>query len=393
MTTVTSKSDYLEQEIRYEAYGLNLPCDRPFPAKLQSFIDNVIKKERPWPPSPKAAELRNMRLWLEDQNEDTAKGKMVDKLLFKGEEEPTGIKGIECKSNLFLARQYLPEPLPTFKRYNLADLEQAQPDTTLGYILATWAKRYKFESPFTQAEDLKLLPTSISRALLFPFLTAQWKSAAKGQTHKQAQPQLMRDGACVVNYLTCFYREAGEKAPDVMKTSHFSLCCDTRSAELWVHWQETENDHEVYYMELVDVAPLWKQSMLEDMRRYLHNILDYALNERIQSIKEAMPKIAPDGTPSLIPNGLASTELDTTIDPETSQSNRPAPLSAASNSNKGPKTPISKQRTVPSAASSNTNKGLKTPTPKKRTAPSSASSNTNKGPKTPTPKRPRTVGQ
>ena len=54
-------------------------------------------------------------------------------------------------------------------------------------------------------------------------------------------------------------------------------------------------DGEIYWrMEEVDTARMSKLDDLVHMRNMLHNYLDYALGERLRSIKEALPAFWPD---------------------------------------------------------------------------------------------------
>jgi hypothetical protein len=54
-------------------------------------------------------------------------------------------------------------------------------------------------------------------------------------------------------------------------------------------------DGEVYYrMEEVEMARMGKLNDLLDMRRMMHNYLDFAFGERLGSIKEALPAFWPN---------------------------------------------------------------------------------------------------
>lgn len=55
------------------------------------------------------------------------------------------------------------------------------------------------------------------------------------------------------------------------------------------------NDGEVYYrMEEVETARMSKLDDLLALRRMLHNYLDFALGERLRSIKQALPAFWPN---------------------------------------------------------------------------------------------------
>jgi hypothetical protein len=79
--------------------------------------------------------------------------------------------------------------------------------------------------------------------------------------------------------------------PTQLETCHFSVTTEGYTIILWIHWREVDpEDGEVYYrMEEVEMARMGKLNDLLDMRRMLHNYLDFAFGERLGSIREALP--------------------------------------------------------------------------------------------------------
>ena len=126
--------------------------------------------------------------------------------------------------------------------------------------------------------------------LHFPFLTSQWKSPNSNQNHAHAHNQAGRDGAVIVNHLHEFYSVSRGRAcePGIVETCHFSLTCDLLNGNIFVHWREQD----VHRMELVYEFSLRKEAEVESARRMLWNIMDYAVEERLQSIKAAIPAFA-----------------------------------------------------------------------------------------------------
>lgn len=62
------------------------------------------------------------------------------------------------------------------------------------------------------------------------------------------------------------------------------------SLALWVHWREVDkNDIVQYRMEMIYSATLRELDPLLETRRMLRNIVDWSLNERLSSIKAALP--------------------------------------------------------------------------------------------------------
>lgn len=72
--------------------------------------------------------------------------------------------------------------------------------------------------------------------------------------------------------------------------------CEGYTIIFWIHWREINpEDGEVYWrMEELDTARMSKLDDLVHMRNMLHNYLDYALGERLSSIKKALPAFWPN---------------------------------------------------------------------------------------------------
>jgi hypothetical protein len=81
-----------------------------------------------------------------------------------------------------------------------------------------------------------------------------------------------------------------------LETCHFSLTTEGYTIILWIHWWEVDPDdgEVIFWMEEVEVARMGKLGDLMDVRRILHNYLDFALGERLRSIKEALPAFWPN---------------------------------------------------------------------------------------------------
>lgn len=125
----------------------------------------------------------------------------------------------------------------------------------------------------------------------FPFLTAQWKAAMSGDNQIDARLQAARDGALLVNYMHHFYSHAyPDRDPSQLETCHVSLTTEMITSYLWLHWREVDSvDGEVYYrMEAIDSAHLHKLRDVAVTRNILHNYIDYAMGERLKSIKAAL---------------------------------------------------------------------------------------------------------
>ncbi|KAF1935491.1 hypothetical protein EJ02DRAFT_428390 [Clathrospora elynae] len=65
---------------------------------------------------------------------------------------------------------------------------------------------------------------------------------------------------------------------------------------LWIHWREVDpDDGKVYFrMEEVETARMNKLDDVREVRKILHNYLDFSLGERLRSIKEALHAFWPN---------------------------------------------------------------------------------------------------
>jgi hypothetical protein len=91
-----------------------------------------------------------------------------------------------------------------------------------------------------------------------------------------------------------YFSQSG-RTRSVVDTHHWSLTCDMNTAKLFCHWLQISNAGErTFHMKLVDEALLrnpkdTENAGMADFRRILRNILDYAIGDRRQMIKDAIP--------------------------------------------------------------------------------------------------------
>lgn len=125
----------------------------------------------------------------------------------------------------------------------------------------------------------------------FPFLTAQWKAAMSGDNQIDTRLQAARNGALIVLYMHQLCSHAyPDRGPSQLETCHATLTTEMISSYLWLHWREVDPvDGEVYYrMEPIESAYLHKLSDVAETRKIMHNYIDYAMGERLESIKAAL---------------------------------------------------------------------------------------------------------
>ena len=69
-----------------------------------------------------------------------------------------------------------------------------QADTIIGYLSTSQAFEPTLQTAFTPEDETALADFTLNPALVFPFLSSQWKPAT-GESHMIAHHQSARDGA------------------------------------------------------------------------------------------------------------------------------------------------------------------------------------------------------
>ncbi|KAJ4365385.1 hypothetical protein N0V95_000532 [Ascochyta clinopodiicola] len=255
-----------------------------------------ITRSREEEPSPHAQAIVDRRRAASAANEITARKMLEEHILFRSECSPGGIKGLTLIDQVDLVKDFLPKPPRPTVPSLWGSLARPQPDSCIGYVTATEAKSHTpaLSMPFTRMQgDIADWFNIVHNAdAHFPFLTAQWKAPTSGEGQTHVSVQAARDGAIIVNYMHQFYTLAYPgRDPTAMETCHMSLTTEGYTIVLWIHWRETNTeDDEVYWrMEELDTARMNKLDDLRHMRNMLHNYLDNAMEERLSSIKEALP--------------------------------------------------------------------------------------------------------
>jgi hypothetical protein len=274
-----------------QTYNIEVDTTRVLPSELQDHIDVVLKHLRVGHRSPNAKRIVGTRRAASYDNESTGIRKVEPLLLIAGEDDPLtlfGVPKLTKKLNLNLARSFLPPPPPGKA---LLPLSQPQPDTAIGYLTTNMAKSSQppLDTAFSQREEEILSNFTLNPALMFPFLTSQWKPAT-GESHLIAHSQSARDGATIINYLEQFYTIAYGRPPTVLECAHLSVTCDIQVVDVWIHWRELHEDRvPTYYMQNIHSCTLRDEQGLLDTRRILWNHVDYALGDRLASLKEVLP--------------------------------------------------------------------------------------------------------
>jgi hypothetical protein len=272
------------------SYRIEVDVARALPAQLQEHLDTILLRARDGPRSPNAKRIVQQRLTASLENESTGIRRLEPLLLFAGEDDPStasGVPKISSKLNYNLSRAFLPSA-PSGK--TLTRLSQPQADTIIGYLSNNQALSTEppLATAFSVDEEEALADFTLNPVLLFPFLSSQWKPAS-GESHVIAHVQSARDGATIVRYLDEFYRIARGRPPTTLECSHISVTCDIQAVNIWIHWRELDNAGvATYYMKSIYDCTLRSEKHLLEARELLWNHIDFALDGRLQSLKQAI---------------------------------------------------------------------------------------------------------
>jgi hypothetical protein len=281
----------IDPETRLNAYGVTTNGKDTIPSALQTHISEVVKAARE-AITLSAARIAKKQPRARGMGEKAAIDLLCADLLFEGEAED-GEEKIHSVPEVNLNRAYLPLAPDVTVTADVGKLTQPRPDTTIAYITSQAAELADVKPALMLDEERTLAKVPLSGKLHFPFLTCQWKSQSGSETHYHASLQGARDGATIVRYLYEFYASAG-CTPSEIDTCHFSITCDTLTAILFVHWRQinpADGSSIQYCMKKIAQAfldPMDGDTQLTNMRKYMRNILDFAVTSRLDKIKDAI---------------------------------------------------------------------------------------------------------
>lgn len=292
----TSVFDTHEQ---LKQYGVRIDSTAPYPPELRAFIDDVINRPRPAPHSPAAKNLHNNAAYAQMVNEWRAMEKLAPDLMFVDAVDDRGEELVALTPEARFDTAYVTHP--TKPRFVLS---QPRPDKTNGYIPSDLAEKCRTKAvraPFTKEEEQKLLldldNPPIERSVLCPWYTIEFKALENYAGCKIAKLQTCRNGVAVCEYMARLYQRAGI-VPDAVDTCHWSLTCDTKTIELFVHWRVQEGDEVQYHMRRISTAALEgdedevENDKVVKIRKRLRNLLEHARGQRLDRIKFALSGIA-----------------------------------------------------------------------------------------------------
>jgi hypothetical protein len=182
------------------------------------------------------------------------------------------------------ARNCVPIP-DAFADRNASELgiKNPKPDITYGFEPAAFTEQEQL--------DLNTFEPELSAGIISPFFVIQWKGFA-GSLEK-AKEQARRDGAAMVHSR----RKAVEKIAPIdqggmdridLDTIAFSCAITTFLAHIHVHWAEVAAGKFNWHIAKVGTYIIDEEEGVRDLRRALHNILDWGLRERLETVKSQL---------------------------------------------------------------------------------------------------------
>lgn len=276
-----------DSQTELQAYGVVLDSSAPLPVPLQHYVDISVKAPQA-PESPSAKHLHHFQPFAQATG---AKSKslalIAPYLMFP---DCTDLGDDRAEKDVYFAYECQFER-PYVRHSNGSCLTQPRPDKTNSYMPQRIAGG-RISAPFDDDEEAILNEDSIHRDALCPFLTAEFKNAMDGLL--VATLQGARDGVAVQNYLQALFDRA-DMTPTVVDTCHWSLTCNTQSAQLSLHWWGQDGRYHMHEFCNGNLrAPcceLDRNGNMVRLRKFLRNILGYAMNERLRRIKEVIAAI------------------------------------------------------------------------------------------------------
>lgn len=174
--------------------------------------------------------------------------------------------------NRFEGEGYLPQIAAALAKEQ--GLTEARPD----YLYAIKPDAYRDET-VTLSPHLQAL-LGVAPGVQHPFFIVEGKSEQGSVA--DAQNQARRGGASLVHTTRSLLAHLGE--PDVegldMRTFIFSATMSPDIMEIWVHWAEVIPTGVRFHMNQVASRALAEEEQVVQLRKILHNILDWGVNKR-----------------------------------------------------------------------------------------------------------------
>ena len=278
-----------DSRVKLQAFSINVDAERGLPEDLMSHVNDVLKSKRVGPRSPNARLTKEHRLAVTYDSKTTAIRILEPLLLSAGKDNPNArnaVARVSSKLDFKLSQDFLSPPPPNT---NMNPLTVLQADTCIGYMSITQAINLSMRTAFASDEEAALVDFTLNPELRFPFLSSQ-RASATGEALVLAHLRSAPDGTAIVRYLDQSYNIAYDRPATTLECAHISFTCDCQMLNIWLHWHELDHaDVATYYMQSIYDCTLRHGAALLEARELLWNHVDYALDSRLRSLKEALP--------------------------------------------------------------------------------------------------------
>lgn len=283
-TTTNGNESAADSRQALEDFGIDIGTHEYYPAGLKQHIETYIKKSSSIQ-SPSAGWMKNLEKVLTMETEATLVRSLAPLALF-GDKISYPFNGpdyIRLDFNVSFWRHLV--------NNGRRQLTQPQADMCVGYVRQYQAEG-RTSAKFTKDEEAVLLKynASTTKETLFPFVIGQAKTAQGN--YDKAILQSARDATALSRSIQKLCEAAGE-ALTVVDTLHWSVTCNARELSLHIHWSVQQGNGSFrHYMKEFAYARLSAEGQgLPEYRAYMRNILDFALEQRVQRLKYLVHKI------------------------------------------------------------------------------------------------------
>jgi len=286
-STASSRNTDYRESLRYHNIYINR--EDP-PVELMRRANKIISRPRASPEvdDATAQKLSNKSRKLENEGEED----IVQQL------GPYIIPAMNELSDPRLARtadqrwfNHVSIPLkPSILTYPLP-LPQPKPDLAFGYSETAFTENQLGTIDLLIEDQLGRSYAIPDKKLRFPFLTVDFKSQAKNGTHYIATNQAAGAGAVALNgHLELTRRSFGMEKLDYNEPQFFSVTMDHELARINVHWLSapTEGGRHSFHVEGLSQHLINDAHGIRVVVRAVKNILDYASDERLRKLCEAL---------------------------------------------------------------------------------------------------------
>lgn len=285
-TASVSDPDYRGKLEQYNVYIME---EKPPPGFLQE-AEKIVFRQRDSPELDDAAieQLRETMRDLQNKGEEEVRIKL-------GAHIVPGYSSLSDKRLQVVHGQWWNKAVPVPHDQNALEpplpLPKPKPDTTLAFSKAA------FDRP--QLATVNLLvrnPNGPSFAspcqdIRFPFAVVEYKSQAKDGSIRVATNQAAGAGAVALNgFLELLSRGSGLDAVDPNKPLFFSITMDQSSAYINVEWigKTSDTNQHTFHLEELRMLPLKYGDSIQVLQRALKNIYEYAANDILKLILDAL---------------------------------------------------------------------------------------------------------